>query len=79
MPGWLSALVVMVNRVALPLAGAYGILFDRPLQPLLSIIYVVMMGLLPASVLERMLAARASTAPGDGTPPDPPARTPSAS
>jgi hypothetical protein len=75
MPTWLSALVIAVNRVALPLAGAWGILTDRPLEPLPAAIYAVMMGLLPASVLERFV--RPSTAAPAGTPPQAPPPTPS--
>lgn len=74
MPTWVTALVVVVQRVVLPLAGTWGILFDRPLAPLPAAIYVVMMGLLPASLLERYLGGPpGSTAarPGDTQPPAP--------
>jgi hypothetical protein len=68
MPAWLKAVTAAVREVVIPLGGAWGILFDRPLDPKAAAVYAVMMGLLPASALDRFLAGRGSTGERDGPP-----------
>jgi hypothetical protein len=75
MPAWLKVVTTLVREVVIPLGGLFGVLADRPLNPTAAVIYAVMMGLLPASAIDRYLT-RGSTAPSDGTQRHPPPQGP---
>lgn len=47
-----SAAATIIRDLLIPAGGLYGILFDRPLTPLLAGAYLVMMGLPVAGFLD---------------------------
>lgn len=73
MPRWSTTAAASVLRdLLIPAGGLYGILFDRPLDPLLAGAYLVMMGLPVAGFLDGRRERRSTDGPAP-TPPDPPA------
>jgi hypothetical protein len=79
MTGWVSVLAQLVREVAVPGTGVWLIATDRPLQPLAAAIYLVMIGLLPASRLDQALSrlgGTGSSPPAAGTPPPTPSPAP---
>jgi hypothetical protein len=78
MPRWSTTGAASVLRdLLIPAGGLYGILFDRPLDPLVAGAYLVMMGLPAAGLADRLRERRNTDGPAR-TPPssDPPVRTP---
>lgn len=72
MPKWSVAAAAGVLRdLLIPAGGLYGILFDRPLTPLLAGAYLVMMGLPVAGFLDsrrEKRVGRAKEAEEEATP-----------
>jgi hypothetical protein len=73
MAGWIAKLSQLIREVIVPGTGVWLIATDRPLQPLAAAIYLVMIGILPASRLDQALSKLGGTAPDP-----PPAATPPA-
>lgn len=71
MPKWSTTAAAGVLRdLLIPAGGLYGILADRPLEPLLAGAYLVMMGLPVAGLADRLRERRSTD--GQAVAPTPP-------
>lgn len=72
MPRWsISGATSVLRDLVIPLGGLYGILLDRPLEPLLAGAYLVMMGLPAAGLADRIRYRRHTEATARIPPPTP--------
>jgi hypothetical protein len=70
MPRWSTTGTAGILRdVLIPAGGLYGILFDRPLEPLLVGAYLAMMGLPIGGLIDRVRERRSADDKAGRTPP----------
>lgn len=69
MPRWsITTAACVLRDLLIPAGGLYGVLFDRPLTPLLAGAYLVMMGLPVAGFLDSRRERGGKAEQREGTP-----------